>query len=118
MIQLPSAAPDTKKLFHEVNAPGNRSFNRNLRESSMKSMYWIAQMQGRENYRSLIRNSQEANWMRQSTAFLEPLAGAIAKRVKDGAAFLADDTPLKMLAPGNKKTKTAHIWAYVWNEPT
>ena len=84
----------------------------------MKSMYWIAQMQGRENYPSLIRNSQEANWMRQSTALLEPLAGAISKRAKDGAALLADDTPLKMLAPGNKKTKTAHIWAYVWNEPT
>ena len=75
-------------------------------------------MQGRENYPSLIRNSQEANWMRQSTAFLEPLAGANAKRVKNGAALFVDGTPLKMLAPSNKKTKTAHIWAYVWNEPT
>jgi transposase len=37
-------------------------------------------------------------------------------RVKDGAALFADDTPLKMLAPGNKKTKTARIWAYVRDE--
>ena len=47
---------------------------------------------------------------------LELLAGAIVKRAKDGAAFFADDTPLKMLGPGNKKTKTTHIWAYVWDE--
>lgn len=35
---------------------------------------------------------------------------------KEGVALFADDTPLKMLAPGNKKTKTARIWAYVRDE--
>ena len=57
-----------------------------------------------------------ADWVGKSTALLEPLAEAIAKRVKVGAALFADDTPLKMLAPGNKKTKTARIWAYVRDE--
>ena len=57
-----------------------------------------------------------ADWVGKSTNLLEPLAIAIAKRVKDGAALFADDTPLKMLAPGNKKTKTARIWAYVRDE--
>ena len=56
--------------------------------------------------------------MWQSAALLEPLAGANAKRVKNGAALFVDGTPLKMLAPSNKKTKTAHIWAYVWDEPS
>jgi transposase len=52
----------------------------------------------------------------KSTALLEPLAEAIAKRVKAGSSLFADDTPLKMLAAGNKKTKTARIWAYVRDE--
>ena len=52
----------------------------------------------------------------KSTGLLEPLAEAIAKRAKGGTSLFADDTPLKMLAPGNKKTKTARIWAYVRDE--
>jgi len=63
-----------------------------------------------------LDRSTMADWVGKSTALLEPLAEAIAKRVKDGEALFADDTPLKMLAPGNKKTKTARIWAYVRDE--
>ena len=63
-----------------------------------------------------LDRSTMADWVGKSTALLEPLAGAIAKRVKSGTSLFADDTPLKMLAPGNKKTKTARIWAYVRDE--
>lgn len=63
-----------------------------------------------------LDRSTMADWVGKSTALLEPLADAIAKRVKDGGALFADDTPLKMLAPGNRKTKTARIWAYVRDE--
>ena len=63
-----------------------------------------------------LDRSTMADWVGKSTALLEPLAEAIAKRVKDGTSLFADDTPLKMLAPGNKKTKTARIWAYVRDE--
>lgn len=63
-----------------------------------------------------LDRSTMANWVGKSTTLLEPLAYAIAKRVKDGTSLFADDTPLKMLAPGNKKTKTARIWAYVRDE--
>jgi len=63
-----------------------------------------------------LDRSTMADWVGKSTALLEPLAEAIALRVKDGTSLFADDTPLKMLAPGNKKTKTARIWAYVRDE--
>jgi len=33
-----------------------------------------------------------------------------------GAALFADDTPVKMQAPGQKKTKTARVWTYVRDE--
>ncbi len=63
-----------------------------------------------------LDRSTMADWVGKSTALLEPLAEAIALQVKDGTSLFADDTPLKMLAPGNKKTKTARIWAYVRDE--
>ncbi len=52
-----------------------------------------------------LDRSTMADWVGKSTALLEPLAEAIAKRVKDGTSLFADDTPLKMLAPRNKKKK-------------
>lgn len=33
-----------------------------------------------------------------------------------GPALFVDDTPVKMLSPGNKRTKTARAWAYVRDE--
>jgi len=45
-------------------------------------------------------------------ALLEPLAEAIKRHVLSGQAIFADDTPVKMLAPGNGTTKTARFWAY------
>ena len=61
------------------------------------------------------------DWVGKSTALLEPLADAIGKHVRQGQALFADDAPIKMLAPGNKRTKTARaktarIWAYVRDE--
>ncbi len=63
-----------------------------------------------------LDRSTMADWVGKSTGLLEPLAEAIAKRAKGGTSLFADDTPLKMLAPGNKKTKTARIRAYVRDE--
>ena len=49
-------------------------------------------------------------------SLLEPLADAIGRHVLNGQAIFADDTPVKMLAPGSGKTKTARLWAYVRDE--
>ena len=63
-----------------------------------------------------LDRSTMADWVGKSTALLEPLADAIGKHVRKGQALFADDTPIKMLAPGNKRTKTARVWAYVRDE--
>ena len=63
-----------------------------------------------------LDRSTLADWVGKSTALLEPLADAIGKHVRQGQALFADDTPVKLLAPGNKHTKTARIWAYVRDE--
>ncbi len=63
-----------------------------------------------------LDRSTLADWVGKSTALLEPLADAIARHVLKGQAIFADDTPVKMLAPGSGKTKTARLWAYVRDE--
>ena len=50
--------------------------------------------------------------MGKSAALLEPLADAIGRHVLRGQAIFADDTPVKMQAPGSGRTKTARFWTY------
>jgi len=63
-----------------------------------------------------LDRSTLADWVGKSTTLLEPLADAIARHVLKGQAIFADDTPVKLLAPGSGKTKTARLWAYVRDE--
>lgn len=63
-----------------------------------------------------LDRSTMADWVGKPTALLEPLADAIGKHVCKGQALFADDTPVKLLSPGNKRTKTARVWAYVRDE--
>ena len=59
-----------------------------------------------------LDRSTLADWVGKSTALLEPLADAIGRHVQAGRAIFADDTPVKMLAPGTGKTQTARLWVY------
>ena len=63
-----------------------------------------------------LDRSTLADWVGKSTALLERLAAAIGDHVQKGQALFADDTPVKLLAPGSGKTKTARLWAYVRDE--
>lgn len=58
-----------------------------------------------------IDRSTVADWVGKSTALLQPLAEAIGRHVLAGQAIFADDTPVKMLAPGTGKTATARLRA-------
>ena len=63
-----------------------------------------------------LDRSTMADWVGRSTALLEPLVDEIGRVVRRGDALFADDTPVKMQAPGQKKTKTARVWTYVRDE--
>ncbi|WP_285674851.1 IS66 family transposase, partial [Paralimibaculum aggregatum] len=63
-----------------------------------------------------LDRSTLADWVGRSAALLEPLAEAIGRHVLGGPAILADDTPIKMQAPGNGRTRTARIWTYLRDE--
>ena len=61
-----------------------------------------------------LQRSTLTDWVGQAATLLEPLADAIGRHVQGGQALFADDTPVKMQAPG--KTITARFWAYVRDE--
>ena len=63
-----------------------------------------------------LERSTLSDWVGKSAALLEPLADAIGRHVQRGQAIFADDTPVKMLAPGTGRTKTARFWTYVRDE--
>ncbi len=52
-----------------------------------------------------LDRSTLADWVGKSTALLEPLADAIGRHVLGGQAIFADDTPIKLQAPGNGRPR-------------
>lgn len=63
-----------------------------------------------------LDRSTLADWVGKSTTLLEPLADAIGRHALAGDAIFADDTPVRMLAPGTGRTQTARLWTYVRDE--
>ena len=63
-----------------------------------------------------LERSTLADWVGQAAFLLEPLAAAITRHVRAGAALHADDTPVPVLDPGRGKTKTGRLWALVRDE--
>ena len=63
-----------------------------------------------------LARSTLAGWVGRTTALLEPLADAVGRHVRAGRCLFADDTPVKVLAPGTGKSATARAWVYVRDE--
>jgi hypothetical protein len=52
-------------------------------------------------------------WVGASSELLGPLVAALAKHVLSAPNINADDTPIKVLAPGSGKTRRGRLWTYV-----
>ncbi len=63
-----------------------------------------------------LDRSTLAGWVGKATALMEPLADAVGRHVLAGQTLFADDTPVKLLAPGTGKTATGRVWTYVRDE--
>lgn len=63
-----------------------------------------------------LDRSTLADWVGKSTALLAPLADAVGRHVLAAGAIFADDTPVRMLAPGTGRTQTARLWTYARDE--
>ncbi len=63
-----------------------------------------------------LDRSTLADWIGRTAFLLEPLAEAIARYVRSVTVLHADDTPVPVLDPGRKKTKTGRLWVAVRDE--
>ena len=60
---------------------------------------------------SLPRSTQ-AEWVGECGQRLQPLVDAFRAEILAGTVLHADETPVTMLSPGEKKSRTAYLWAY------
>jgi transposase len=60
----------------------------------------------------LISRSTLAQWVGECGAQLQPLVDALSNELRRHGVLHADETPVAMLKPGNKKTHKAYIWTY------
>jgi transposase len=60
----------------------------------------------------LIARSTLAQWVGECGAQLQPLVDALSAELLRHDVLHADETPVGMLKPGNKKTHKAYIWTY------
>ena len=65
---------------------------------------------GRSGYP--IARSTLAQWVGVCGVQLQPLVDALKTCMLKSAVLHADETPVAMLKPGNKKTHRAYLWAY------
>ena len=63
-----------------------------------------------------LDRSTMADWVGTTAALMRPLVEAIGQHVRAGQVLHADDTPMKVLAPGHGKTKTGRLWVAVRDE--
>ena len=56
------------------------------------------------------------DWVGRAAWWLAPVAEAIGRHVMAAPVIFTDDTPIGVLAPGNRQTKTGRIWTYVVDE--
>lgn len=59
-----------------------------------------------------IARSTLTQWVGQTGVRLQPLVDALREAVLSQSVIHADETPVQMLAPGEKKTHRAYVWAY------
>lgn len=59
-----------------------------------------------------IARSTLAQWVGECGAQLQPLVDALEAELLRHDVLHADETPVAMLKPGNKKTHKAYIWSY------
>jgi len=59
-----------------------------------------------------LSRSTMADWVGQVFRLLRPLGTSLERYVMAGNKVHADDTPVPVLQPGKKTTKTARLWGY------
>jgi transposase len=74
-------------------------------------LYRLSGMLAREGVE--IERAVMADWMGHVAWWIDPIVELIASHVMGAGVIHADDTPIKVLAPGRGSTVTGRLWNYV-----
>jgi transposase len=108
IVQAPAPR---RPIEHSITGPGLLAHILVAKFADHLPLYRQSVIYARE--RVDLNRAQLASWVGAASALLRPLVDAIRHHVLAASKLHADDTPLLVLAPGNGKTKTARLWAYV-----
>jgi transposase len=75
--------------------------------------YRLEEILGRSKL--VIDRSTQCRWMIRLADELAPLVDLMRNLALQSAVVLGDETPVKMLVPGNGKTSTTYLWAVLGN---
>ena len=64
----------------------------------------------------MIERATLADWVGHAAWWVAPLAGLIGAHVMAAPVIHTDDTPIKVLAPGNGQTRLGRLWTYLVDE--
>ena len=109
VVQIFGAAhPHTAYLF--ANRRANRMKVLVAKSSDHLPLYRQETIFARSGY--AIPRSTLAQWVGVCGVQLQPLVDALKNAMLHHTVLHADETPVAMLKPGNKKTHRAYLWAY------
>jgi transposase len=60
-----------------------------------------------------VPRSTLGGWVAATADVLKPLVGRMAERVRQSRVIQTDDTPVPVLEPGSRRTRTGHLWVYL-----
>lgn len=63
-----------------------------------------------------VSRSTLGGWTAAAAERLKPLADRMADLVRQSRAIQTDDTPVPVLDPGSRRTRTGHLWVYLGDD--
>ena len=113
--EKPLTAPGPQKVIERISAgPGLLAWNVIAKFQHHQPLYRqedIFKLHGDE-----IPRSTQCSWLATVADLLEPLHRRMAAQVLSSRKIHTDDTPIRVLAPGTGKTRTARFWVYLGDD--
>jgi transposase len=63
-----------------------------------------------------VSRSPLGGWVAAAADLLKPLVDRMAERVRRSRVIQTDDTPVPVLDPGSRRTRTGHLWVYLGDD--
>lgn len=105
------AAAPSRPIARGLPGPGLMAHVMASKYCDHQPLYRLSGIYGRSGVE--LDRSTLAGWVAKGDDLIDPLVAAVRRYVMASAKIHGDDTPVKVLAPGTGRTRTARLWVYV-----